>query len=158
MNRYGEALRWFLRMLVASSQEVEDLYQETFLRVLAVENLEAIHSPKSFILTTARNLVFDQRRRRRSSAVDESCELDEAAMAADNLDAEVQAIAWQKLRLLWEAIGRMPEQRRQVFILYKLENKSYADIAADLGLNIDAVRQHISRGLRDCRDYLEARI
>ena len=57
------------------------------------------------------------------------------------LDEQVQARA--DLRLLWKAIGELPEMRRDVVAL-RAAGYEYREIAASLGVSISTVRSHIS--------------
>ncbi len=39
--------------------EIEDIVQETYVRICQIENKETINSPKSFMVKTAKNLALD---------------------------------------------------------------------------------------------------
>lgn len=50
--------------------------------------------------------------------------------------------------LLDETINGMPQQCRKVFVLSRMENKRYQEIAAELQISVKAIEAHISKALR----------
>lgn len=61
-------------------------------------------------------------------------------------------------RILHEAINRLPEQCRRIFIESKLNNKKYQDIADEMGLSLQTVKNQVMIAVRklreDLKDYL----
>lgn len=51
-------------------------------------------------------------------------------------------------------INRLPSQCKRVFVLSRIENKRYQDIALELGISVKAIEGHISRALRVLRKQL----
>lgn len=60
----------------------------------------------------------------------------------------------QLYQLLEDTIDKLPKQCKKAFVLSRMEEKSYADIATELGVSIKAVEGHISRALRILRKAL----
>lgn len=50
--------------------------------------------------------------------------------------------------LLDQTINGMPQQCRKVFVLSRMENKRYHEIAAELQISVKAIEAHISKALR----------
>ncbi len=65
----------------------------------------------------------------------------ERAVTHHSFEDEIQAK--EDLRLVWKAIGDMPDMRRDV-VLLRAAGYEYRDIAARLGVNVSMVRSHIS--------------
>jgi RNA polymerase sigma-70 factor (ECF subfamily) len=57
-------------------------------------------------------------------------------------------------QLLEDTINKLPQQCKKVFVLSRMENKRYQDIATELGVSVKAVEGHISRALRILRKKL----
>jgi RNA polymerase sigma-70 factor (ECF subfamily) len=60
-------------------------------------------------------------------------------------------------QLLEDTINKLPQQCKKAFVLSRMENKRYHDIAIELGVSVKAIEGHISRALRVLRmklDYL----
>jgi len=65
----------------------------------------------------------------------------ERAVTHHSFEDEIQAK--EDLRLVWKAIGDMPDMRRDV-VLLRAAGYEYRDIAARLGVHVSTVRSHIS--------------
>jgi RNA polymerase sigma-70 factor (ECF subfamily) len=58
---------------------------------------------------------------------------------------------------VWAAVARLEPRRRAVIVLYELEDRSVADIAAVLGIAAVTVRWHLSRGRRELARLIEGK-
>lgn len=84
----------------------------------------------------------------------------ESALAAavdPSPDAGSRLVAEEDLRLLREALDALPEESREVVILYYREGRSSAQVASLLGISDEAVRQRLSRARARLREDLERR-
>lgn len=54
-----------------------------------------------------------------------------------------------------EAIAQMPKTTRQVFVMRRFEDKSYKDIADELGITTKGVEYHLSKANEHLRKYLK---
>jgi len=72
------------------------------------------------------------------------------AQSIDKDDFEVPTRPTQtdelELRDLDAALGRLPDEQREVLLLVALEEMSYAEIAATLGIPLGTVMSRLSRG------------
>ncbi len=55
---------------------------------------------------------------------------------------------------IMNAIGRLPEECRKVFLLSRFEEKKYEEIATVLGISVNTVKYHIKRALNLLREDL----
>ncbi|MCD9046116.1 MULTISPECIES: sigma-70 family RNA polymerase sigma factor [unclassified Luteimonas] len=134
----------------------EDIAQEAFLS--AWRHLPRLQNPSSFLpwlRQITRNLARDHLRANRNRPLDgEAAEL-AIARAADPeqcpagrlLDQERDAIAA-------ELISELPEDSREVLLLYYREGQNSKQVAALLGLSDAAVRKRLSRARRCLRTEL----
>ena len=53
---------------------------------------------------------------------------------------------------LWTAIDSLPEKCREIFILSKRDGLKYEEIADELGLSVNTVRNQISKALKLIKD------
>jgi RNA polymerase sigma-70 factor (ECF subfamily) len=53
---------------------------------------------------------------------------------------------------LWTAIDSLPEKCRQIFLMSKRDGLKYEEIAEELGLSVNTVRNQISKALNTLKD------
>lgn len=146
---YATALR-----LAHNPADAEDLVQDTFVKALRfADRFEQGTNLKAWLYTilynTWRNRVRDAARQ----AIDVDSELVEEAASARGGQAVIETPEQILLRetldaALQEALDRLPEVYRTAVWLRDVEEFSYAEIAAMLGVPIGTVMSRISRGRR----------
>ena len=136
-------LRGHLRLRLRSDHDVEDIAQETFLRVWRNRNAEKIEHPRSYLFRVANNIATDRlRERQRWQWTNDPTLLE----ADDVLSPERTVAARQELALVQRAIDRLPEDCRRAFLL-RLEGASHAEIATAIGISRSMVEKHLANAL-----------
>jgi RNA polymerase sigma-70 factor (ECF subfamily) len=127
---------------------------DEFLALRAPSNLADAAEFSTFrvwLFRIARNVVANERRRDRRrpvSPLDAAGELSAPDAAADT------AVAREAISAAWQAVERLPEDRRRAIILRFVDEMSTAEIAAILGRSEGAVRVLLHRALRAVADDL----
>lgn len=142
---------------IVPPKEIEDIVQETYVRMCRVENKGAIRHPRSFLLTTARNLALDHVKRaesRYSVSIEEDGESDpgEAKYRID--ETYQQVVAKEEFADFCEAVRLLPLKCRKVFVLKKVYGYSQREIARELGLSESTVEKHIALGMKRCTYFM----
>lgn len=148
-----EALRRFLQCRVGCPVEAQDLTQEVFARLLRAKNRAEVKRPRGLLFQIARNLLIDRWRRSADATLD-PLEKRAEEEAVTFLDPARHAESRDELRLVQEAIAKLPERCREVFILNRFGDLSYADISNRLGISQSTVEKHMIRALLACRAAL----
>ena len=145
--------------MLGDDTDSEDIAQQVFLRVW---NSAARYEPHAkfttWLFTIARNLVFNElRRRKRHPSVPLEREQEEHAFQAEDtrmkspaavmLDTEMQS-AIQK------AIDGLPEVQRMAVVLRRYQDVSYEEIAEILKLSVPAVKSVLFRARTELRERL----
>jgi DNA-directed RNA polymerase specialized sigma24 family protein len=71
------------------------------------------------------------------------------------LTVQSNAVAVLQLRDLEAAIGRLPQEQRQVILLVGLEGMRYEEVATILGVPVGTVRSRLSRGRDQLRRLMD---
>ncbi len=140
--------------------EVEDIVQETYVRVCQVESRTDIRTPRSFIFKTARNLALDHVKSAAYRLSVSSEEIsDTESLGADRNHDETydEAASNEEFARFCEAVRLLPVQCRRAFVLKKVYGFSQREIAKEMGLSENTVEKHIAKGIRRCSDFMEQR-
>ena len=142
------ALMRYLRRVWKSPAEVADLRQETYVRLYESASRALPRSPRTFLFTTAHNLLIDRMRRERIVSIDYTQDVDSLDPTADELTPERRLSGRQELQRLMEAFDCLPETTRAVIWLRRIVGLSQREAAQSLGIEEGALEGHMSRGLR----------
>ncbi len=152
-------LAGFVSRFVRSSDDVQGIVQESYLRVLLTLRRERAggHAPVPLLYATARNLALSRLRHQR--VVDQSTSnvrLTEV-LRRDADDAETEAVSGQRRVALFKVINALPPKCRRVIQLRMISGMSQREIADELGIAESTVEKHLSKGLRYCREAFARR-
>lgn len=138
-------------------KEVEDIVQETYVRVCQVDAPEQIQFPRSFMLRTARNLALDHLKRaetRLSISMDDELDLEAVGYTTRADDTFDRVAANQEFGFFCEAVRQLPQQCRKAFVLKKVYGYSQKEIAESLDISENTVEKHIATGIKRCAQYM----
>lgn len=139
---HRKSLMWRAMRIVRDRQVAEDVAQETFIRARQAMDKGQIQHLEAFLHQTARNLAIDFRRHRDlhgSIERDGVAEEDMRNIAASVPSPEARLIQSERLRLLNEAVKKLPERAQKVWYLSRVEKWTYPQIAAHLGVSPNTV-------------------
>ncbi|REL28274.1 RNA polymerase sigma factor [Thalassotalea euphylliae] len=152
-----EGLNRLVARIVPPS-DIEDIVQETYVRLCGVKDVKGISSPKSFMYKTAKNLALDYAKQARVKLVDDVDDWNafESLLTDTTHDEEFQKYTSNKdFEELCEAIRMLPVQCRKVFVLKKVYGHSQKEIASSLGLSESTVEKHVSAGTKRCYQFIK---
>ena len=147
-------LRGWLRSRFGAQCDIDDLVQETFLRIAQARARGEVQAPKAFLFATARNVALDQLRRLRTANTKPLAESEALDVFDDTTDVAETVARNQELALLTEAIQTLPDRCRQIFTLRKVYGLSPGEIAERLGLSENTVSAQLSIGLKRCAQFM----
>jgi RNA polymerase sigma factor (sigma-70 family) len=150
-QRWNRSLLQFLRRRVRSSVDVQDLAQETYLRLLRAD-LNEVRNPLAYLLQVASHVALewcDRQPRSESMVV-----LDED-MLVDRQLPELELDARLSQRRLEETLASISPMMRAVVLLRLRDERSYQEIAAELRITDRQVRRYLARGYERLRLAIE---
>jgi RNA polymerase sigma factor (sigma-70 family) len=151
-------LRAWLSGRFPEIRDVDDIVQESYMRLLQSHGRVQISEPKAYLFRIAKNLVMDRIRHDRVVAFEPLVESG-ASNVLDGSESVQQTVTRdQQLELMTEAIQTLPTQCRQIFTLRKVYGLSQQEIAARMGLSVHTVSAQLTIGLHKCKDYVARRI
>jgi RNA polymerase sigma factor (sigma-70 family) len=150
-------LKAYLRGSFPAVRDIDDIVQESYLRIWRRQARRPIESVKAFLFTIARRLAIDTARHRTRSPIEYVGDLEALDVNDGSAHAAEALCRAEKIRLLTEAIDALPSRCREIVILRKIQLVSTNDVAARLGISPHAVENQFTRGTARIRAYLRAR-
>src|SRR5262249_59861745 len=90
-----------------------------------------------------------------SAELDQSSRLLDQGLVTDRSTPSQRAARREQAVLLADALGRLPDDYREVLILRHLEGLPFAEVAARMGRGVDATKKLWTRALDRLRRVLE---
>ncbi len=156
-HRYKSRIAGAILRMLKDPDLVDDLLQELFVRLWEHRStIDPDQSIKAYLFRVADNLVYDTFRR---IAKDKRAqERIFGLMTEIGSETEDQFLAQEERRAIEAAIALLPPKRRKVFVLCKLESKSYEEVSSLLNISLSTVNDHIYKANQFLRQYLSNHI
>mgnify|MGYP003350075929 CR=1 FL=1 len=150
MDDFGERvtacilrLRRYARALTGDSLTADDLVQDTLERALVKRHLWRPDSDlRAWMFTIMHNVFVNQVRSRTLEAMAPPAHLDDSLL---DIAAPASSVDLLDISDLDSALQRLPAEQREVLLLIGLEELSYADAAATLGVPIGTIMSRLYR-------------
>ncbi len=152
--KYSAQLYSNILRLTKCEETSKEILQELFLKIW--ENRRQIDLSKSFrsyIFIIAQNLVYDYFRKAARDKKLGDYIVSSAALYYSH--SEETVIYDESLQHINQAINQLSPVRKQVFILCKMEGKSYEEIAALMKISPSTISDHIVKANRAIKKYLQ---
>lgn len=146
--RHEASLTRYLRRAWSNPHDVADLRQEVYVRVYESAARQLPDAPRAFLLTTARNLIFDRIRRERIVSIELTQDFEYPSVLVEGISPEQRVTARQELGRLADAIDQLSANCRSVVWLRRVDGLSQREVAEKLGMQEGTVASHLARGLK----------
>jgi len=145
----------FARWLTHDEAGAEDAVQEACLRAFRFFESQQGASPKAWFMTIVRNACLDWIKANRQRGLEDEYNDDiHTAENACNESPDLAASRASEARWLRASIAALPRDYREVLVLRELEELSYKEIGAVVGVPVGTVMSRLARG----RDLLQQRL
>ncbi len=161
IRTYGKELYSFCRSLTHSVQEADDLYQDTFLKAMELEQkIDCGQNPKSYLLSVAVRLWKNRRRKYawRRRICEERVYAQEVSgqeWADEEQSPEEWLLAREEAAAVRQAVERLPERQRVIVLLYYMEELSVAQIAGVVKIPEGTVKSRLYQARKSLQRELE---
>jgi RNA polymerase sigma-70 factor (ECF subfamily) len=147
-GRYRRELHRYLLRRLRQPQDVDDLAQEVYMRLLRIDDEKCIHKPLAYLYGTASHVLADYRieveaEHKHVSVSSEMVEEWENTPGcvlpddiADRLNLQQQ---------IDRALAQLPPTHAAVLLAHKRDGLSYDEVAEKLGLSIHTVEKYVTQ-------------
>jgi RNA polymerase sigma-70 factor (ECF subfamily) len=166
VERYEPRIQGFLRKRLNDEERVEDLTQDTFLRIhRARDSYDSSRKFSTWIHTIANNLLkneFRNRSRRRemifsdlrSESASSGAPARPVEFESTRPDPEYETYRSELRHAIDTAIERMDEHHRVPFVMREVDDLSYEEIAEAIGIPVGTVKSRLNRARNSFRSLL----
>ena len=150
-ERYKRPLYGFFYGMSKDSELCEDLVQNVFVRILKYRYLfRGDGDFRTWMFHIARNVNHDHFRKNKLKFKEAIENWEDRLEGGENRSMEMQAEEEQKL--LSMAMDKLPEDKREILLLSKFQEKKYKEIGEILGCTESAVKVKVFRALQELKE------
>lgn len=155
MAAYWKPLVGYVAGTLSSRDAVEDVVQETFVRLWQNRSgLTPSGSPRALLYRIARNLVFKLHRHK---GVRRSKEHELRHFLTRGVESPLERVVANEARdILKAAIEKLPERRREAFVLLRWHGFSLKEAAEVMGLSTQTVANHAALAMKQLKECLQS--
>lgn len=154
VHPHDSSLRAYLRGSFPKVRDVDDVVQESYLRVWRSRRTCEIGCGRAFLFRVARNLALNLLRHQRIVPIETVA--DPAMLdTPDERPGPVEhACSEEGMRQLAAAIDSLPSRCKEIVIMRRIHLLPQKEIAQRLGISEQTVEQQVARGVKRCGEYL----
>lgn len=149
-DEHHDYIRNYLYYLSGDANLADDLVQDAFLKLWEIRQKVKKESVLPFLFTIARHLYF-KNHRRKAIFLKFSSQWEEPAK---EVSGEYMLEMKEFDTKLQNALSNLPEKTRTAFLLSRMDEMSYTEIAKSFGLSVKAIEKHISKAKKILREQI----
>lgn len=143
-------IRNFIYFRCGDADLAEDITQDTFLKLWETRSKIDKSTVKAYLYKIAQNNTINYQKRQqllykfqKKAALDREFDTPDKMMEINQYEEK-----------LLKALAMLPEGGREVFLMNRLEDLTYVEIAERLGLSVKAIEKRMSKVLKILREHL----
>jgi RNA polymerase sigma-70 factor (ECF subfamily) len=148
------SLSAFIRNNWRSQDDVSDLRQEIYERVLVGARSGLPMNPRAFLYTVARHHLINRAKRSTVVSIELVADLEQLEAPANSFAPEPYLSAREELRRAQAGLEALPPRCREVVRLRKVEGLTTAEAAERIGVTVATVERQMVHGMRALVDYM----
>lgn len=150
-------MRTYLRSAFPAVRDVDDVVQESYLRIWKARAAQPIRSARAFLFTVARGVALNIIRKNGNAPFAAFGDFPASRVLDDKADALETTLVRERINLLADALMTLPPRCREITMLHKVHGLSQRQVAERLGLSERTVESQVRIGVTRCHAYLQRR-
>ncbi|MCM3042494.1 sigma-70 family RNA polymerase sigma factor [Paenibacillus motobuensis] len=155
---YGSRVYTFCRKLTFSQTDADDLYQQTFLRILNISlQIDENNNPAGYIMAVTARIWHDERKkyaRRQRIAPIQDDHVGELSNISSSIFTDIEFEEKQRNAEVREAVQKLPEKLRVPILLYYMSDLPVHEIALALRIPQGTVKSRLHQARQKLRKEL----
>jgi RNA polymerase sigma-70 factor (ECF subfamily) len=142
------AVRAWLKGWTRRDQDIDDVIQEAYCRLAAMDDVTHVGNGRAYLFQTTRNIVLEQVRRSKIVRIDNVTDMSALSIVDEAPPLDRALSGARELQRVAKLIEGLPPKCRRVFVLRRIHGVSQQEIARMLGVTQAAVEKQASRALK----------
>ena len=140
-------------------QEIEDVVQEAFVKVIEAREQREILHPKSYMFQTVKNLALNRIAKSDYRLTDSLGDgigggaVESVSQVTPTMEEQFEY--QERFELFCRAVRQLPIKCQRVYILRRVYGYSQIEIAEQMGISIKTVEAHLTKAIVRCTDYMD---
>jgi RNA polymerase sigma-70 factor, ECF subfamily len=156
VDRYKNRLFTVINRMLDSSEEAEEIVQETFLRVYQhCHSFDFRFAVSTWVYTIALNLARNELRRKKRVKFFDIEDFKDKLSAPEK---KVHGDPTKLMGMLKIALKKLPAKYKEAFILRDIDQLTYEEIAQILSVPLGTVKSRVNRARNLLRDQIKPRM
>jgi RNA polymerase sigma-70 factor (ECF subfamily) len=147
-------VRQALSTRLSRPEDVDDLAQEVYLRLLKAPRPDLIKNPQAYLYRIALN-VAQEWRQRAAQALDHGGIVETLEAQEDPVEASATL---EEDETVLQGIRELPPHQRSALILHVIDGLTYEEVADHMGVSRRAVKRYVANGYAALRERMETRV
>jgi RNA polymerase sigma-70 factor (ECF subfamily) len=153
VQSHEPALRSYVRGSFPALRDVDDVVQESYLRLWRARVARPVASSKAFLFAIARNVARDLARRTRRSPINPLVDLAGVQVVEDSPSVADLLGEKEKVDMLGRAVSSLPSRCREIIVLHKIRGLAQREVATRLGVSEKTVENQVAIGVKRCEEF-----
>lgn len=152
-DAHCDELKHYIYYRSGDAQVAEDIVQDAFLKVWEIRATVKLETARALLYTIASNLYANRFKRQKLKFRFEQTILDDRTFESPEFELEVKEFD----KKLQQVLAGMNEKSRLVFLMNRIDQMTYNEIAKNLDISVKAVEKRMKKALEYLHDKIEQR-
>ncbi|MCH8686519.1 RNA polymerase sigma factor [Pedomonas mirosovicensis] len=148
--------RKFALHLLRNEEDAEEVVQEVYARLMALDDWQRIVDPHAFAMQMIRNIAIERFRRADVVRIDRAVVLHEMDAMDDRPWPDQVTFDRAELRRVARAMTALPQRCREALYLRRIDGLPPSRVAEKMGIAVSTVEKHLVKGLRLLQEALKS--
>lgn len=157
-NEHKDAVYRQMLRVCGNQADAEDVLMEALLKAYrSLGKLREATAFRAWLSQIARRLCWQLREREALAPLLQLSAMESAGteLPSEDEPPDVEVARREMKAMLWQAIGKLPEEAREIYILRDIEEMSGEDVARKLGISLAAMKSRLHRARQAVRERLD---
>jgi RNA polymerase sigma-70 factor (family 1) len=150
-DAYYDELQHFIFYKSGDTEIAEDIVQDAFLKLWEMRSSVRVETARALLYTIATNLFANRYKRLKLKFKLQQTIIEDRTFETPEFEMEIKEFDQKLQRVLSE----LNENNRTVFLMSRMEQMTYNEIASALNISVKAVEKRMEKALEHVRKHIE---